>query len=116
MINIPDTKPRYFSVRHSLEIQGTRYIPSVCYPLSQGLQAVIEKMTAEGIARVYPEKVRFVTGTPYPVKKSEERPAALQPSSVSAKPRGHKPSAAVEKPVRKSVKGAASPQTKREFD
>jgi hypothetical protein len=83
MLKMPDTKARFFSVKHSTKIQGAHYTPSVCYPLSSGLQAVIEELAAGDMARIYPEKVRFVTGVPYPVKKPEKSTAAVQPSSVS---------------------------------
>jgi hypothetical protein len=84
MLKMPDTKARFFSVKHSTKIQGAHYTPSVCYPLSQGLQAVIEEMAAKDIAKIYLEKVRFVTGVPYPVKKPETGTGAFRPSSVSA--------------------------------
>lgn len=94
------------------------YIPSVCYPLSQGLQPVIEEMAAKDMARVYPEKVRFVTGVPYPVKKPEAGAAALQPSSASVteakaggalKPDTRKTSSALGKVGRKPGRNADTP-------
>jgi hypothetical protein len=87
MLKMPDTRGKYFSVKHGMTIQGARYTPSVCYPLSSGLQAVIEELAAKDMARIYPEKVRFVTGVPYPVKKPEAGKAAPQPSSAA----GQKP-------------------------
>jgi hypothetical protein len=83
MLKTPDTRSRYFSVKHSTNIQGARYIPSVCYPLSQGLRAAVEAMAAKDLAKIYPEKVRFVTGVAYPVKKPETGVGALRPSSAS---------------------------------
>jgi hypothetical protein len=123
MLKMPDTKGKYFSVKHSTKIQGAHYIPSVCYPLSQGLQAVIEEMETKDMARIYPEKVRFVTGVPYPVKKPEKSTAALRPSSVStpevkagsaAQPDAKKSSGKFEKPGLKS--GRSGYTTQREFD
>jgi hypothetical protein len=123
MIKMPDTKSKFFSVKYSTKIQGELYIPSVCYPLSQGLQAVIEEMAAKDLARVYPEKVRFVTGVPYPVKKPETGTAAPRPSSVSTpetkagvKPVAEKSLSAAEKPGRKSGRSAYTAQTGREFN
>jgi hypothetical protein len=84
MIKMPDTRGRYFSVKHGMRIQGTLYVPSVCYPLPAGLQTVVEEMAAKGMTRIYTEKMRFVTGVPYPVKKPEAGVAALRSSSVSA--------------------------------
>jgi hypothetical protein len=123
MLKMPDTKARFFSVKHSTKIQGVYYTPSVCYPLPQGLQAVIEEMAAKDMARIYPEKVRFVTGVPYPVKKSETGAAASPSSSVSTleanttvKPAVKELPAAVEKPGRKSGRSAFTSQKGREFD
>jgi hypothetical protein len=84
MLKMPNTKAKFFSVKNSTKIQGVHYIPSVCYPLTQGLQTVVEEMAAQDMARIYPEKVRFVTGVPYPVKKPETSAAVPQSSSVSA--------------------------------
>jgi hypothetical protein len=125
MLKMPDTKSKFFSVKHSTKIQGAHYTPSVCYPLSSGLQAVIEKMAAKDMARIYPEKVRFVTGVPYPVKKHETGAAVSQPSSAIAQeakagsvlqPDAKKPPAAAVKPGRKSGRSGYTPQIKREFD
>jgi hypothetical protein len=82
-------------------------------------------MAAKGIARIYTEKVRFVTGVPYPVKKPETGTAASLPSSVSApgvktgdavKPAAKKPLAAAEKPGRKMGRNAFTAQTGRKFN
>jgi hypothetical protein len=70
MLNMPDTKVRFFSVTNSTLIQGVRFIPSVCYQLTASIQDAVNEMAAKGVARIYPEKVRFVTGVPYPIAKS----------------------------------------------
>jgi hypothetical protein len=124
MLKMPDTKSKFFSVKHGTKIQGAHYIPSVCYPLSSGLQTVIEEMAAKDMAKIYPEKVRFVTGVPYPVKKPETGTAASRPSSAvreaeagsTAQPAARKPSAVAAKPGRKLGKNAYTSQTSREFD
>jgi hypothetical protein len=119
MIKMPDTKGKFFSVKYSTRIQGVLYIPSVCYPLSTGLQAVIEEMAAKDMAKIYTEKVRFVTGVPYPVKKPETGDAPPRPSSVSTPgiKAGKKAQAAPEKPQgRKSGRNAYAAQVNREFD
>jgi hypothetical protein len=126
MLKMPGTKAKFFSVKHSTKIQGTHYIPSVCYPLLPGLQAVIEEMAAKDMARIYPEKVRFVTGVPYPVKKPETGTAASRPSSVSTpdikagdavKQAVKKTQAAPEKQQgRKSGRNTYTSQVNREFD
>jgi hypothetical protein len=83
MLKMPDTKTKYFSVKYSTKIQGVHYTPSVCYPLPQDLRAAIEEMAARDMAKMYPEKVRFVTGVAYPVKKPETGVGGFRPSSVS---------------------------------
>jgi hypothetical protein len=117
MLNMPDTRGKYFSVKHSTKIQGVNHIPSVCYPLPSSLQATIEAMAAKGLARIYTEKVRFVTGVPYPVKKPET--PATQTSFVSAPEvkfdTTEKP-AVPERPGRRSGRGAVAPQGRREFE
>jgi hypothetical protein len=122
---MPDTRGKYFSVKYSTRIQGAHYIPSVCYPLSSGLQAVIEEMAAKDMARIYPEKVRFVTGVPYPVKKPETGASALRPSAVSAPqaeagnpaaPAAGRIPGGLEKQGRKSGRSAFTSQRGREFD
>jgi hypothetical protein len=118
MLKMPDTRGKYFSVKHSTKIQGAHYIPSVCYPLSLGLQAVVEKMAAEDTAKIYTEKVRFVTGVPYPARKPETSVAAQEEKAGTAvRPAAAKPpAAAAGKPGRKSGRSAYMPQTGREFD
>jgi hypothetical protein len=126
MIKMPDTKGKFFSVKYSTKIQGALYIPSVCYPLSTGLQTVIEEMAAKDMARIYTEKVRFVTGIPYPVKKPETGTAALRSSFASTS--GTKAGDAVKRavkntpavpekpPGRKSGRNTYTSQVNREFD
>jgi hypothetical protein len=118
MLKMPDTKGKYFSVKHGTKIQGAHYTPSVCYPLPSGLQTVIEEMAAKDMARIYPEQVRFVTGVPYPVKKPEANAAVPQSSSVpvlkvntgsAARPDTKKG------PGRKSGRNSFTTQTGREF-
>jgi hypothetical protein len=117
MLKMPDTKSRFFSVRHGTKIQGVLYTPSVCYPLSAGLQAVVEEMAAKDMARIYPEKVRFVTGIPYPVKKPETGRDAPRSSSASAPDTKTSEIPAVsERSGRKSGRRASTTQVNRAFD
>jgi hypothetical protein len=124
MLTMPDTKPRFFSVAHGTKIQGVSYIPSVCYPLPASLQAAVEAMAAEGTARVYTEKVRFVTGVPYPVKKPATGAAGVRADTSGAKEAKtgtgpspvQKPLGTVGKLGRRSGRGAYPSQTAREFD
>jgi hypothetical protein len=78
-------KQRFFSVKHTLVIEGIRFIPSVCYPLTGNLQNVILEAETKGLTRTYTEKMRFVSGVAYPVQKKE---AATVSSSVSTPPKG----------------------------
>jgi hypothetical protein len=126
MIEMPETRGKFFSVRFGTKIQGVRYIPSVCYPLSTGLQAAVEEMAAKDLARIYTGKVRFVTGVPYPVKKAETDTDAPRPSSVplpdvkaggTVKQSVKKAPAAPEKPRgRRSGRNTYTSQVNREFD
>ena len=80
-----EAKSQFFSVKHSTNIGSARYIPSVCYRVTQDVQAAVTKMAADGSAKLYAEEVRFVTGVPYPVKKPQPpaRPSFV-PSAQSA--------------------------------
>lgn len=61
----------YFSVKYTVTIGVGRFIPSVCYKLTQDIQFAVEKLAAQGLAKLYVEEVRFISGMPYPVKKPE---------------------------------------------
>jgi hypothetical protein len=74
----------YFSVRFTTKMMGARFIPAVCYKLDDQLRPAVEKLAEQGEARLYPEEVRFVSGSPVPVKKSAAPGPVL--SSVSAVP------------------------------
>jgi hypothetical protein len=110
MVNMPDSKGNFFSVRYATTIRGVRYIPSVCYKLTRDLQQAVADM-AKGenpLARIYPEEMRFITGVAYPVKKPE---AASRLSSVSAQ------AASAGKPGSKKVPGKTRvAHTRRDFD
>jgi hypothetical protein len=117
MLETPDTKSRYFSVKFSSIIGGTRYVPSVCYRVTVNVQAAVEKMVQEGNARLYLKEVRFINGTPFPVKKDETPETPVQPSSGSIPQseigRAGKP----ESRVRSGIPGAGKTVQKgREFD
>ena len=116
MIKTPETKGRFFSVKFGTVICGVRYVPSVCYRLTSGLQQAVEEM-AKGdnpLARIYPEEVRFVSGVVCPVKKPETAKAPPQSSSVPAD------SVERKKPVKSGTKRTGGSgftrQAGREFD
>jgi hypothetical protein len=118
MLKMPDIKAKFFSVKHSTKIQGVHYIPSVCYPLPSELQAVVKEMAAKDMARMYPEKVRFVTGVPYPVRKPAAGAAAPEPSSASGtvKPVVQGPPVMAGKTGQKLGRKGSAAQAGREFD
>ena len=64
MLKTPETKGKFFAVKFSTVIQGMRHVPAVCYPVPAELQSAVDEMAAKGLARVFSEKVRFVTGSP----------------------------------------------------
>jgi hypothetical protein len=67
----------YFSVAYTVNIGQMRCIPQVCYRLSADLVPAVTKMSEDGLAKIYSEEQRFVSGAAYPVKKP---PSAPQPS------------------------------------
>jgi len=65
-----EAKPEmtHFSVSHSCTIGGTNYRPSICYPIPNSLAKAIAEMATKGLAKMYPNEVRFVSGTARPMK------------------------------------------------
>jgi hypothetical protein len=125
MLKTPDARGKFFSVSKGVSIQGTKFNPAICYPLTDVLRPVIEKLEAAGMARTYTEKMRFVSGVAYPVRKPETGSAAKQTSSASrsevkpgatVKPVVKKSTSPTDKTGRKSGRSAFTSQTSREFD
>jgi hypothetical protein len=125
MLKMPETQGKFFSVSQGIAIQGAKFHPAICYPLTPLLQPVVERMARDGTAKVYTERVRFVSGVAYPVKKPEAPAAVPQRSSVSLpgkagdaiKQTAKKPLILPEKQRgRKSGRNAYTPQANREFD
>jgi hypothetical protein len=100
---MPDTRGRFFSVSREVSIRGANYRPAICYPLPSALLPAVQGMVEKGLAKIYSEKVRFVSGVAYPVKKPAAQPA---PQTVE------QPARISEKPARKIGKGASG---RREF-
>ena len=117
---MPEARYKFFSVKHTTRLGAERYIPAVCYKIPYSLQKTIDGMVAQGLARVYAEEVRFITGVPYPVKKPAAE-AAVQLSSVSV-PKAEEKDVPARSSVkhgrtgRKSRKGGFTQQTAREFE
>jgi hypothetical protein len=123
MITMPETKGKFFSISQSVTIQGVRYHPAICYPLNPQFRDVVEGMVKDGVAKIYGEKMRFISGVAYPVRKPGPARAASRLSSapapeVSGKRDVKKPVAALKQPGRKSGRGGyATQETKaREFN
>jgi hypothetical protein len=107
MLKIPDTRGKFFSVSRGVAIQGARFNPSICYPLTPLVLPAVERMASEGTAHIYTEKVRFVSGAALPVKKPETGAARSAPvpdakAAGTEKPSGKKTSAALGKLGRRS--------------
>ena len=64
----------FFSVKSTTKIAGKVYTPCVCYPVTDFLQATVEKMTAEGKAYTYEHKVFFQNGKVIEKKEVEAKP------------------------------------------
>jgi hypothetical protein len=70
---------KYFSVFVSLSINGVKYRPSICYPLSPLVEDAIEALAKKGQAAMYDGEVRFVSGRAVPV-------AAVSPPPTYSNP------------------------------
>jgi hypothetical protein len=57
----------FFSVKHSCTIGGGQFRPSICYPIPNSLAKVIGEMADQGMARLYAQEVRFVSGVARPM-------------------------------------------------
>jgi hypothetical protein len=77
-------KYSFFSVKHSMKIDGVPHRPAMCYPIrGTAVERAVLDLIAKGEAKGYAEEVRFITGVPYPIKKPE-------PASGAAKVDGQK--------------------------
>ena len=52
----------FFSVKRSMKIAGKTYIPCVCYPVTKFLERTVQKLSEEGKAVIYSERVFFQNG------------------------------------------------------
>jgi hypothetical protein len=118
---LSEMKGRFFAVKFSTTIHGVRYIPSVCYPLSTGLYSTIEEMATKGMAKIFIEKVRFVTGVPYPVGSADVSSSVSAPQ-VRTEPVHKQPSpkltgsSSTGKSTRRTGKNAFTSQTHKEYE
>lgn len=52
----------FFSVKRVLKIAGKTYIPCVCYPVTKFLERTVNKLSDEGKAVIYDDRVFFQNG------------------------------------------------------
>jgi len=64
-----ERKERFFAVTTPLRINGKRYTPSVCYPLTEDIEAAVVGATEAGKTVIYNERVRFVSGRAFGAEK-----------------------------------------------
>jgi len=84
-----DNEMKYFSTKFTIKMLDARYIPSVCYPIDDIIRPTIMALAEKGEVRLYPEKVRFVSGVAIPVKKKElSAPTAKEEAKEQPKKRG----------------------------
>jgi hypothetical protein len=77
-----ENKAVYFSVTYTASIGMMRCVPQVCYKMSEDIRATVEDMEEKGLARIFQEEMRFISGVPMPIKKPGDKTEAL--SSVSS--------------------------------
>ena len=53
---------KFFAVKKVLKIGGRKHIPSVCYPVTEDIVDTINSLSAEGLAVIYPVRMRFLSG------------------------------------------------------
>lgn len=52
----------FFSVKRALKIAGKTYIPCICYPVTKFLERTVNKLSDEGKAVIYEDRVFFQNG------------------------------------------------------
>jgi hypothetical protein len=77
---IKEIKIMFFSVKTSLKIADKVYTPCVCYPVTDALEATIDKLVAEDKAVKYEKQVFFQNG-----KVLEAKPAEIKEHKKSKK-------------------------------
>jgi len=62
-------KAAYFSVTYTTDVGQMRCIPQVCYWMNDEVRLAVEKMEQDGLAKIYTEEMRFVSGVAIPMRK-----------------------------------------------
>lgn len=66
-------KPAFFSVKNPVMIAKSKRVPSICYPILETERKSIEELASAGLAVLYTNKVRFISGKPYEAESMAER-------------------------------------------
>jgi hypothetical protein len=78
-----NTKIAYFSVNYTIEIGQMRCVPQVCYKMGNDIRGAVEGLAEKGMARIYPQEVRFISGNAVPMKKPESKLSGAFSSSAA---------------------------------
>jgi hypothetical protein len=70
---------QFYSVSRGMKIDGVVRRVSVCYPLTDNVAGTVRKLVESGMARIYNEEMRFVSGVPIPMKRVVPKPQAPAP-------------------------------------
>lgn len=72
----------FFSVKFSCIIGGGQFRPSICYAIPHSLKAKICEMADQGLAKLYDNEVRFVSGVARPMPVAAQPAEQLAPEAV----------------------------------
>jgi len=76
-----NTKQFFFSVTYTTDVGQMRCVPQVCYKLTEEVRTAVVKMAEEGLAKIYREEVRFISGVALPIKKPDAVSVPVEASS-----------------------------------
>jgi hypothetical protein len=73
---------QFYSVSSPVKIGGAAKHPAVCYPLTDGVAEAVAGLADKGLAKIYDEEVRFVSGRALPAKRKAPSSFAPLPAFV----------------------------------
>jgi hypothetical protein len=73
----------FFSVKKTIRMGGKVYIPCVCYEADKSLELTLSKLSAEGKAVLYDERVFFQNGKV--IDRAKDKARKSQPKARKAK-------------------------------
>jgi hypothetical protein len=73
----------FFSVKNTIRMGGKVYIPCVCYEADKSLEPTLSKLSAEGKAVLYNERVFFQNGKV--IDKTKDKARKAQPKARKVK-------------------------------